>query len=263
MLQTNFSDCDIYAGINYGACEEVENVLRKSTLNIHVDRLTDPYLHVDSDASSYQLALKNMYNSGKVYDVIWYVHTKGGHNSRDDIRNLYLNNFYPHRNFIESKFEALPHLGIFGYRSGHYNYNNEINDKCLGIDDKLIRDIWDGPTDFMPNTFCKYIVVETMFAMRAEIIYKFIKEYPEFFNTPINKYPTGRWFIELELCNIIPTKMGYYPTSFFDWDNFIRLDLQEVIDLWIHENKLFHLNGYADMLADRKTYIENKTGVIQ
>lgn len=257
MLKEHFSDCDIYAGINYGAHANIEHMLHSSGLNIKVDRLTDEKLHVDSDASSYQLALKNVVNSKIKYDVIWFVHTKGGHNSRDHIRSLYIDHFYPHRKFIESKFSELEHLGVFGYRSGHYNFNNEISDKCLGVNEKLIRDIWDGPTKFMPNSFCKYIVIETMFAMNANIIYKFIEEYPDFFNTPINQYPTGRWFIELELCNIIPTKMGYYPTSFFDWDGHIRMDLQEVIDIWIEQNKLYHLSEYKQKLFDRK-YIHDQ-----
>lgn len=252
MLKNNFSDCDIYAGINFTANSNIENKLKNSELNIQYERITNPAFHILSDASSYQLALKMMMDSGKKYDVVWFVHTKGGHNSRDDIRSLYINNFFPKRNYIEGKFEELEHLGVFGYRAGHYNWNNETNDKCLGISDRIIRDIWDGvPTKVLPYTYCKYIIIETMFAMRAEILYTYIKEYPEFFETPLNKLPTGRWFIELELCNIIPTRMGYYPVVFFDYHEEFKRGLQFTIDNWIVENKLFHLLDYKVKLEDR------------
>ena len=252
MLQRNFSDCDIYAGINFGAHSSTESILEDAGLQITYERLEDESFHVTSDASSFQLALKLMMQSHKQYDVVWFVHTKGGHNSRDNIRQLYMDGFFPKRQYIEQKFAELEHLGVFGYRAGHYNWNNEENDKCLGVSDRLIRDIWDGiPTETMPHTFCKYIVIETMFAMRSEILHRFVAAYPEFFDTQINKFPTGRWFIELELCNIIPTRMGYYPTVFYDFDNHLLKDLQFTIDDWIEQNKLEHLREYKTKLEDR------------
>lgn len=255
MLKDNFSDCDIYTGINYGAHAKVESMLQASGLNVRYQRLLDSTFHVPSDASSYQLALKLMMSSDTEYEVTWFVHTKGGHNERDSIRQLYIDEFFPKRKYIENKFAELEYLGVFGYRAGHYNWNNETNDKCLSISDRLIRDIWDDePTTLFPNTFCKYIVIETMFAMRTEILYKYLTEYPEFFTTPINKFPTGRWFIELELCNIIPTRMGYYPVVFYDYDSYIGKDLQFTIDDWVEMNQLIHLKKYKIKLEDRYEY---------
>jgi hypothetical protein len=252
MLQQNFSDCDIYAGINLDANHSTESILEDSGLQITYERLQDEIFHVTSDASSFQVALKLMMQSQKKYDVVWFVHTKGGHNSRDSIRQLYMDGFFPKRKYIETKFAELEYLGVFGYRAGHYNWNNEENDKCLSISDRLIRDVWDGvSTEVMPYTFCKYIVIETMFAMNAEILYKYLEAYPEFFETPINRFPTGRWFIELELCNIIPTRMGYYPVVFYDYHDGFKKDLQFTIDNWIEENKLDHLQEYKTKLEDR------------
>jgi hypothetical protein len=253
MLKQNFADSKIYAGINLTANLNVEPMLDQSGLDLEFKRVTDPNFHVDSDASAYQLALKMMMESGEKYDVVWFVHTKGGFHERDDIRQLYMENFFPRRKYIETKFEELEHLGVFGYRAGHYNWNNETNDKCLDISDRLIRDIWDGkPTPTLPYSYCKYIIVETMFAMKADILYKFLEEYPEFFDTHINRFPTGKWFIELELCNIIPTRMGYYPVVFNDYDDYIHKNLQFTIDNWIEENKLYHLSDYKTKLEDRK-----------
>lgn len=255
LLKSQFSDCDIYAGINYGAHSLVESILDSSGLTIKYERIEDASFHVSSDASSYQFALKQMMQSGKQYDVTWFVHTKGGHNQRDGIRQLYFEEFFPKRNYIERKLSELEYLGVFGYRAGHYNWANEINDKCLSVPDRLIRDIWDDAnTELFPNTFCKYIVIETMFAMKSEILYKYVNTYPEFFTTPINKFPTGRWFIELELCNVIPTRMGYYPTVFYDYDSHIGKELQFTIDNWILENKLDHLKDYKTKLEDRYEY---------
>lgn len=252
MLKTNFSGVDIYAGINFSANPNIEEKLENSGLNIKFHRISDVTFHILSDASAYQFALKMMMESGKRYDVVWFVHTKGGHNDRDDIRSLYIKHFFPKRNYIESKFNQLEHLGVFGYRAGHYNWNNETNDKCLGIQNRIIRDIWDGvKTDLFPHTYCKYIIIETMFAMRAEILYKYFARYPEFFDTRINTFPTGRWFIELELCNIIPTRMGYYPVVFFDYHTKFLRTLQFTIDNWIRENQLLHLADYKTRLEDR------------
>lgn len=252
MLQEYFSDCDIFAGINFDSNSKIEHILDNSKLNIVHKRLIDESFHVNSDTSAYQLAIKMMVESEIIYDVIWFVHTKGGFNGRDTERQLYLTKFFPQRKYIETKFNKLDYLGVFGYRAGHYNWNNETNDKCLGIEDRLIRDIWDGiPTKIFPYTFCKYIIIETMFAMRGKILYDYLEEYTEFFETRINKFPTGQWFIELELCNIIPTRMGYYPVVFNDYDNTLRADLQFTIDNWIDENKLHHLSDYKNKLEDR------------
>lgn len=252
MLTKQFSDCDIYAGINFGSSVQTEHILESAGLNITYERLIDEKFHVTSDASSFQLAMKLMINSGQTYDVVWFVHTKGGHNSRDSIRQLYIQNFFPKRHYIERKFSELEHLGVFGYRAGHYNWNNEITDKCLGVSHRIIRDIWDDARiEALPYKFCKYIVIETMFAMKAEILYKYLEAYPDFFDTPINMFPTGRWFIELELCNIIPTRMGYYPVVFDDYHHTFRKSLQYTIDNWIEENKLEHLKNYKTQLEDR------------
>ena len=46
MLQQNFSDCDIYAGINFGAHSSTESILEDAGLQITYERLEDESFHV-------------------------------------------------------------------------------------------------------------------------------------------------------------------------------------------------------------------------
>lgn len=87
-----------------------------------------------------------------------------------------------------------------------------------------------------------------MFAIRGSILHSFMDNYPEFFTTSLNKFETGRWFIELELCNIVPTRMGYYPATIELGDWAKGESLKPFTDTWIQKNKLNHLEDYYNLV---------------
>jgi hypothetical protein len=78
--------------------------------------------------------------------------------------------------------------------------------------------------------------------MKAKIIYDFIEKYPKFLTSKLRKY-----FFECEFCNILPTRLGYYPATIlgnylYYYD--ITQDLSSLVDTWISENNLSHLKEY-------------------
>lgn len=252
-FKTYFSDCRFYIGINYGSHPSIENIISSYNLNTKIERVVDKNFHVSSDASGYQKCLQMLKNDTEHYDICWFAHTKGGFNGRDEQRNLYLENFFPRRIQIENIFDKFPSLGVVGYRCGGYMWHNHQNNKCLQNQERFIRDIWgEESTELFKYTFCELIIIETMFAMNAEILYKFLEKYPEFLYNPLNTIPTAQWIIELELANIVPTRMGYFPLvlSKENWMNggSLKNEIDSWIDNWIKKNNLHDLNHYKELL---------------
>jgi hypothetical protein len=100
----NFSDCDLYVGINYNSIPEVEQVLQDYSLNMKVVRLLSSELYCGSDASAYQIALKLLKAGIEQYDMYWFAHTKGAVNDRPYERKLYLTELFGDREYIEELF---------------------------------------------------------------------------------------------------------------------------------------------------------------
>lgn len=247
-LKSYFFDSKVFVGINCKAHADIERIVDEYNLNCQTARLVDESMYVAGDPSSFQLALRMMNESVEKYDVVWFMHTKGGHNARNEERRLYLTEFFPKRNYIEEKFKELEKLGVLGYRAVYYNWNDhEHHFKIRGslYDDRFVKDLWnDAPSKIFKHSFCELIVIETMFAMRAEIMYTFLEEYPEFLDTPINKFMDSRYYFEGEICNFIPTRMGYYPATIQKhlWSS--NIDPQSLVNKWIDKNKLEHFRNY-------------------
>jgi hypothetical protein len=74
-IKQNYSDCDVFVGINPNSHPDTENLLKANGINniIHVK----PELSVNSDASAFQAALSLYKNSNKNYRYIYFIHTKG------------------------------------------------------------------------------------------------------------------------------------------------------------------------------------------
>ena len=77
IIKNNFSDCDIYIGINYGTIPEWKILLDEYSSYITLKyAFVSKELNIDSDASAYQLALSLLHDSKKSYRLIWFIHTK-------------------------------------------------------------------------------------------------------------------------------------------------------------------------------------------
>ena len=248
MLKTHFSDNKIFVGISYKAHITVEDIINEYNLDCEIIRLVDESMHVSSDAASFQLALNIMNQSSEKYDIIWFVHTKGGYNDRDAERKLYLTEFFPQKNYIEEKFKELEYLGVFGYRSIAYSWDKHENFfKIRGslYNERFVKDLWnDEPTNIFKHSFCELLIIETMYAMKAKIMYTFLEEYPEFLTTPLNKFIDDRYYFEGEICNFIPTRMGYYPATIQKTLLYSNINTQTFVDNWVNKNKLEHFKDY-------------------
>lgn len=258
-LQKYYSDTKIFIGINITAHPDIESIIARYDLDCEVQRLKDERLYVSADPAGYQLALKMFLNSKEKFDVIWFMHTKGGYNPRDMERKLYLENFYPKKEYIENKFKQLPKLGVYGYRGIKYDWIHKhpyLQSKRDILTERLVQDIWgDAPSKLFKYSICPLLIIETMFAMRAEIMYKFLEEYPEFLHTPMNKLTQeteARYYFEGEICNFIPTRMGYYP-AVIERNLFLKKeDAQPLVREWISENdfkeyELYESSLYGEM----------------
>ena len=111
-LVLQFSDCDIYIGIN-PSCDEWVNVIEsyRDRLNIFYEK-TEPNFIIKSDASAYQTALKLYKKIGYTHELVWFMHTKGvtsGSTLRPSVYRL----LHDKRNVIEQMFNEDQNLGLF------------------------------------------------------------------------------------------------------------------------------------------------------
>jgi len=238
LIKDLYSECKVFIGINYGSHADIETIIDSYNLNTVYARLTEHYMYTGSDDSAYQIALKLFYQDPTCYDVCWFMHTKGGFNERTVERELYIDKFFTKKDFIESKFAQLTELGVFGYRAGEY-WSDPLNPVEPHITNNFMRAFWsDYKIDNFNYTFCKMIIVETMFALRASLLYSFLNTYPEFFYTKLRKY-----FFECEITNFLSTRSGYFP-AILKGNIFTEASMDPLVDEWIADNNLNHLSKY-------------------
>jgi len=242
LIKSKYIDCKVFVGINYNNHPDIETIIDSYNLDVVYERLQDDSMYTGSDDSAYQLALKLFYADPVRYDVCWFMHTKGGFNGRDVERKLYIEEFFAKRLFIESKFAQLPNLGVYGYRAGEY-WVDSTNPVDPHITNKFMEAFWnEGSIDNFNYSFCKAIIVETMFALNASLMYKFLDTYKEFFDTKLRRY-----FFECEITNFLTSRSGYYPAIMTgNWATGANMD--PIIDEWIKENQLTHLQQYKNLI---------------
>jgi hypothetical protein len=243
LIKSKYDDCKVFIGINYDNHIDIENIIDSYNLNTVYERLHDGSKYTASDDSAYQLALKLFYADPIRYDVCWFMHTKGGFNERDVQRKLYIENFYENRLFIESKFSQLPKLGVYGYRAINY-FEDPNNPVRPYITNKFMEALWNkGPIDNFSCSICKILIIETMFALNASLIYKFLDSYSEeFFNIKLRHF-----FFECEMTNFLATRSGYYP-AIMRGHLMTEANMDPIIDEWIEENQLTHLQEYKNLI---------------
>jgi hypothetical protein len=238
-IKLHFSDCKIFVGINYDSLPQIESMIDSYNLDCTYSRLTDEGLYSYGDESAYQVALNLMINDGEVFDLCWFMHTKGGHNNRDFERGLYLNNFFTKRSEINAKFEANEYLGSYGYRCMPFGLdpNNPVD-----LSDNFMYDFWNSsPSNLFKYSHCPVLLIETIFCMRASLVYKFIEVYPNFLHTKLRKY-----FFECEFCNFLPTRLGFTIDSETDLtDIFTEKSLIPLVNDWIETNNLTYINKHT------------------
>lgn len=244
LIKIQYNDCKVFVGINYGMHPSIESIIESYNLDVVYERVIDESMYTGSDDSAYQLALKLFYANPIKYDICWFMHTKGGFNDRYVERNLYINEFYSKRMLIEDKFSKYPYLGVYGFRAGEY-WVDSSNPVDPHITNQFMKAFWDeGQIDNFNCSFCKVIIIETMFALNATLMYKFLDTYPEFFTTKLRRY-----FFECEITNFLSTRSGYYPGIIMPGNWATGASMDPIIDNWIRENELTYLQEYKNLIS--------------
>lgn len=238
-FQENFSECDIYVGINYNSILEVEDVLNKSNLKIIHGRSTEE-LYSYSDASAYQHALKLLYQSKKKYKSYWFIHSKGAvHTHSDYLRGWYIQKLINNRTNIESILE----LGVGSYGLLGYLTPSE-QDQPYGYDVDLPLFSIDTNETFKYSRM-PYCYQHSLFVINEGPMNIFLdKVTPKFFSTKLNTY-----FFEGAM-PLLVSKTGHY--MYIDNILVSEIDITSFISKWIEKNNLQHLYKYLINLKTRK-----------
>jgi hypothetical protein len=243
MFKTQFSDADFYVGINYGSIPNLEDEIRKYGLKCNIFRLEDESLYTKTDASATQLALKMIKANNQRYGIYWFGHTKGGVNanvggySRDEVRQLYLDNMFNKRKEIEDMFEKYPLLGSWGIRGNSISaagveWRNYNVDSYIPI----CSNAKVSPFDY---THVNWSYIETMYVLKKEAVEAYLDALPnDFFTTKLDP-----WYMETVL-PWVPSRCGYFPYVKTKRDYFNHCELTDITKKWIDENNLPHLLPY-------------------
>lgn len=241
VFKRDYSNCDIYIGINHGSVNEIESVIDSYQLNTFSIRNTED-LYNTSDASAYQVALKHLKASGNRYDLYWFAHTKGGVNGRDYERNLYLNELFGKRDEIELLFKTHGHIGSYGLRGVS---GGAAGDEWATFNRDHVIDICTNiATDKLPYTHINWSYIETMYVLNKQSIETFFDiTTDEFYNTKIN----DRWYFET-IFPWVASRCGYFPYirqegCFFN----NSISLKSITKSWIIENNLLYLMNYINL----------------
>lgn len=235
-FQLNFSNSDLYIGINPGTITTVERIILDSGLQIKAMSRVSDELYTESDASAYQLALKLLKYSGNSYEYCWFIHTKGGVNAHSDyLRKWYIDNFLGQRVRIENLMTGLPGIGSYAMLGVEYEQGKTYleQDDYLPIFSKEITE------DFL-FPFIEYFYIHTLYVVKGNIVEKFFSLLPqEWFNTKLNRY-----YFE----GVFPfavSRMGYFP-FLSNTRSMNGIDLKTLQSSWILENNLI---SYDEILS--------------
>lgn len=240
-FKKTFNDCDLYIGINYNSCLEVEEIIKTYNLNVVTERLMMSELYCGSDSSAYQLALKLLKESKKSYDLYWFAHTKGAVNDRPYERNMYLSQLFSNRKQIETAFETYDQLGSFALRGvsrsagqlqwSTYNKDHEI-EICSNIISKQL-----------PYTHVNWSYIETMYVINKQTIETFLSLTSDiFYNTKIQE----PCYFET-VFPWLSSRCGYFPYVHESNCFFGERNLNEITKEWIYFNNLTHLTEYLTL----------------
>lgn len=234
-----FSDADFYVVLNYASLDEQKEIIQSYIPNAVFWKLENEDLYTRTEASAFQHALKNLKNVNKTYDTYWFAHSKGGHNSRDEIRQMYFNEMFSQRKVIEDLFEKYPKLGSWAIRGNARNslgvWWKDYNVDCVFPvckNDKI---------DPFNYTHVNWSYIEGLYVLKGNPIGDFIKALPEeFFHRKLDP-----WYFETVL-SWVPSRCGYFPYVKIKECFWNQGYLPDITKQWIEENNL-DLHSYLNI----------------
>jgi hypothetical protein len=227
-FQLNFSDSDLFIGINPGSIPVVEELILDSGLRIKAMSRVSEELYTESDASAYQLALNLLKQSGDRYEYCWFVHTKGGVNSHSDyLRKWYIDNFLEDRFRIENLMRDFPNIGSYAMLGVEFDCNRTYSEQ-----DELLPIFSKEVTKDFPFPFIEYFYIHTLYVIKGNIMENFFSILPqEWFNTKLNRYYFEGVF------PFLVSRTGYLP-FLSNTRSMNGVDLKAVQSSWILNNNL-------------------------
>src|ERR1035437_3390636 len=240
-FKKNFSDCDFYIGINSGTVPNLRDTIseyfgRDGGIN-NIASFVTPDLYTNSDASAYQAALRVVRKLK--YDCYWFIHTKGGVNSRDDIRQMYLNEMLEKRKEIEDMFEKYPQLGSWGIRGNSISAAGvKWNEYNVDSGVPICGNVKLPPFNY---THVNWSYIETLYVLKGEPVENYLTaQSDEFFKTKLSP-----WYFETVM-PWVPSRCGYFPYVKTKRDFWNKCELTDITKQWIDENKL-SLESYLNL----------------
>jgi len=103
LLSNQFGDCDKFIAVSHKSAVSFRDAFRDLKNLLDID-MVDPGLHVDSDASQFQLALRRCKEILCNYDYIFFMHTKGASYNFDLFepwRNSLSTSLFNHQRLLE------------------------------------------------------------------------------------------------------------------------------------------------------------------
>jgi hypothetical protein len=190
-------EADIFVGINPSNCiNEWVEVIEKYTKHYEI---TPNEFVINSDASSYQSALRIYKNHMKNYDLVWFLHTQATKSGRHDVRENHLKTLLIEKDEVLQVFKN-NEIGAYGHSLTPLP-NCEIDSE------------WDFYLKRFNNEFSnrpiRCFFVGTMFIIRGYILNNFINhcDKDEFFNKILhNPHTNGLgdpWFFERDFIHIV------------------------------------------------------------
>lgn len=246
-LQTfkdKFKDHDIFIGINSVSLNYIEDIIQTYNLNIVSMERCNTELYSESDASAYQVALKNVLRSGNTYENYWFVHTKSGVNEHSNyLREWYINNFLTHCNDIETFINSNSGIGSYGMLGVEFNEFRDYGDTDCEID--LMKNTL---TSSLPCTHSNFFYIHTIYVINH-------KPMKIFFDLITNKWfetKLDRYYFE-GIFPFIVSRSGYYPYLENRY-SCSDIDLHPYISRWVETNDLKIYKDYINSFKTEFTF---------
>lgn len=233
-FKQDFSECDIYVGINPTSAPLVEQVLANSNLRIVSERATIE-LYTHSDASAYQVALRLARDSKNTYDNYWFVHTKGAVNIHSNyLRKWYIDSLLKDRVYIESFLDENKGIGSYGLLGLEFDPNRNYSEEDTEID--LFKN---NISQELPYPHANFFYIHTLYVIKGELIDKLFSLVTDNWFT----YKLNRYYFE-GILPFIVSRSGYFPYLSNRY-SMTGKDLLESTNNWICENNLVHYKEYT------------------
>jgi len=222
-IEKNFSESDVYIGINYSSIAEVEEVIKEYNINCTLSRLEDESRYSQSDASAYQLALKLLKDSNKKYEYYWFVHTKSGVNSHSDyLRTWYIEKLIGRKTHIEDFLSHNRDFGSYGLLGLEFDENRNYQETDTEI--HLFENI---KTEALKYNHAPFFYIHSLYVVNRDCIQTFFDNISDrWFSSKLDRYYFEGVF------PFVVSRSGYIP-YLANRISCIGTDLKPIIDNWI------------------------------